>query len=146
MPNSTQLRACIQMQNILWKMPSQEHYSIICTDDTLPYWSYHGEPLCTLVGRVPFLARPHLSLFCSLQLSVTQQPISMQLNTDDDCLRILNSSTYPVTDRSFTAFLLAPGERHNGSFMTQTEAELIWRWLNVAKERNDSRQGTQVAR
>lgn len=25
----------------------------------------------------------------------------------------------------------------------QTEAELIWRWLNVAKERNDSRQGNK---
>lgn len=65
---------------------SQEHYSTICTDDMLPYWNYHIEPLCTVVGRVPFLAHPHLSLFCSLQLRVTQQPITVQLNTDDDCL------------------------------------------------------------
>lgn len=118
----------------------------MCTDDTLPYWNYQGEPLCTLVGRAPFLARPHLSLFCSLQLGVTQQPISMQLNTDDDCLRILNSSMYPVPDRSFIAFLLAPGERHNGAFMTQTEAELIWRWPNVAKKKNVSRPEKQMAR
>lgn len=114
-------------------MLSQEHYSTICTDDMLPYWNYHGEPLCTLVGRVPFLARPHLSLFCSLQLSITQQPIRAQLNTDDDCLRILNSSTYPVPDPSFTAFLLAPVGRHNGSFTAQTEAKLIWSCLKVAK-------------
>lgn len=110
----------------------------------LPYWNYHGEPLCTVIGRVPSLAHTHLSLFCSLQLSVIQQPISVPLNTDDDCLWILNSSTYPIPDPPFKAFLLAPVGRHNGSFTTQTDAKLIWRRLKVAKEMDVSHHGKQM--
>lgn len=70
----------------------------------LPCWSYYGEPLCTLYGRAPFKAYSHPPLFYSLQLSVTQLPISLQLNTSDDCLRILNSPTYPVPEPSFHCF------------------------------------------
>lgn len=95
-------------------------------------------------GCLSWLA-PAAHLFCSLQLRATRQPISAQMNTYNDCLRLLNSFTYPVTDRSFTAFLLAPGERHKGSFTTQTEAQVIWRRLHMAKETSDSRQGKQVA-
>lgn len=75
-------------------------------------------------------------LFGSLQHRATHQPISAQTNTYNDCLRLLNSFTYPVTDRSFMAFLLAPGEQHKGSFTTQTEPS-----LHMAKETGDSRQG-----
>ena len=76
---------------------------------------------------------------------LTQHSVSVQLNTDDDCLRNLNSAAYPVPDPPFTAFLLAPVGKHNGSFTAQTQAKVIWRKLKVAKERDVSRNGKQVS-
>lgn len=139
LPNSTQLSASIQMQSILWKIPSQEHYSTICTDDTLPYWNYHGEPLCTLVGRGPF---PWLALVFHRSAHFS----SVWHNSQSVCswtpmmtaYGFLNSSAYPVPDPSFTAFLLAPGGRHNGSFATKTEAKNSCGDFKWQKERNVS--------
>lgn len=106
-------------------MPSQEHYNTMSADDTLPSWNHHGEPLCAPAGRGPRLAYPHHSVFPST--SAWCDTTANQHTAPMAAFWIPSSAVYPDWDCSFTALPSAPGERHNGSFMTQTEAELIWR-------------------